>query len=254
MPNFIKLLIFPLVFTVSINAQIKISIGASGTQVPFVFKDGSGLITDITNAMNKVQSGFIFKFNPYPSQRLRVDLSSGNLHIAAFNNIRWSYDPNLVDSTYNVIHSRDLYIALKKEKRDQNFFNNVGKDLTVVVLGFHYRYADFTLNQDTLKQIFNTITTFSEPNVVKMILKDRAKIGIVSSSLLKYLKHIKKAQYDSLLISENADTEYSRHYLVSKKAPITVDQLNKILIQLYKNGTLSEIYNRYGLKAPKIPN
>lgn len=245
------LLVFPIFAQTS---KIQVIIGSTDNQAPFVFKDGSGLIKDITNAMNNVQNTYNFIFNSYPSKRLRTDIHSGDLHIGAFLNIKWSYDPNLVDSSYNVIHSKDVYITLKTAEKTDAYFNNVGKKLTAGVLGFHYRYANFSTNQDTLKNIYNTITTFSEPNIIKMILKKRAEIGIVSISLLQYLKHTNKIQYDLLLISEEADTKYSRHYLVSKKAPITADKLNEILIELYQSGELKRIYKNYGLECPVLPN
>lgn len=246
----ITLLFLPMI----INAQTKIIVGASSTQIPFCFKDGTGLIKDVTDAMNTIQKDYIFTFKPYPPQRLRKEILSGYIHIAAFNNIRWNYDSAFVDTTYNIIYSKDLYIALSTKDHDQSFFKNVGKVKTIVVLGFHYKYAGFTTNQDTLKQNYNTVTTFSEPNVINMVLKKRAEIGVVSSSLLKYTNHINQSQYDSLLISEIPDTKYSRHYLVSKKAPITADILNQIFIKLQKDGYLKRIYSKYGLEAPKIPN
>lgn len=179
---------------------------------------------------------------------------SGSVHIATFSNLNWGFDSKKVDSSYNVIYSKDLYIAFSDKNKDQSFFKKVGKVKTVVVLGFHYKFANFILNQDTLRNIYNTMTTFSEPNVINMILNKRAEIGAVSSSLLDYLKYKNKMQYDSLLISENWDTKYARQYLVNKKAPISVTELNELFIILYKNGTLKKIYQNYGLEVPKFPN
>jgi ABC-type amino acid transport substrate-binding protein len=46
------------------------------------------------------------------------------------------------------------------------------------------------------------------------------------------------------------DHEYHRQFIVFKYSPITVDELNRLLVLLYEDGTLKTLYDKYGLIFP----
>lgn len=232
--------------------QTEVYVAATEVQLPLTFEDGSGLSKSVIDGLNEVQKDFKFIFKSIPTKRLYSEVQKGLVHVAAFHNMHWGWDDTQVDKSLDLLSTGDVYIALKDKNKDQSFFDNVGKTSMIGVLGFHYKYANFTTDVETLKNEYNTQTVADESTVIKIITKKRAEIGVVSLTLLNYIKKTDAKTYKKLLISDRYDTQYVRHFIVSKNAPITAQQLNDILKKLSKSGKLKKIYAKYGLTAPVL--
>lgn len=240
------------VLTLPLTAQVTVNVGGAPVQPPFNIEGGGGLAADLIAALNASQTKYKFNLSAVPTKRLTQDLREGVLHMAAFSNMSWGFDADKEDKTADLMDTFDSYIAAKDKAKDQSFFANVGKVPMLGVIGFHYKYAGFNADETVLKAKFNTTSVPDEMTVVKLVLAGRGDIGTVSAALLAYLKKTDPATYNKLLVSTEVDTKYVRHFIVSKKAPITAAEFNAILKKLADSGKLTEVFAKYGLPAPKL--
>jgi hypothetical protein len=235
-------------------AQTTILVGATDSEIiPFIFKDGSGLGTDLVDLLNTVQRQYQFEYIILPFKRTYKEFYSGKLHMVAFQSVDWGWDKSRVFETYKLVRAKDVYIALKKPGRDESFFDGVGNLSTIGVFGYFYKYAEYITDHTILINKYNTLTVKSEGTVIQMLLRRRGEIGIISSTLLDYKKLTEQEVYNKFLISIRHDSEYSTNFIISKTAPVSPKEINKFWVLLKNNGLMAKAFKKYGLTPPVIP-
>ena len=235
------------------KSKIIISVGVTDTcQQPITFEDGQGLSKDIVDELNAMQDDFQFTHEVIPTKRLEEMVKSGKIDIAAFHNLAWGWTKESVEKSIDLINAKDVYIALKKDQRDEKFFEDLDNRSKIGVMGFHYSFIENDLTPEQLKSKFNLDTVHSEKAVVDMVLSERCEVGIVSTLTLQYLMKKSPEKHTKLLISEKYDTKYDRYYVLKKGISIKKDQFDSLLLKLHESGKLKELFKNYGLDDPAI--
>lgn len=254
-----KAVLFALFFTTTFftsliahSNPIDITVAGTVNQPPYVLKEGGGLSQDICDALNEIQGEYRFTFQPLPSTRARDQINRGQIDMIAMANIAWSYDQQVVSHSTNLLYVEDKFFALHRVAHDQSYFDKVGQEPTVVVNGFRYNFLNFESDQSTLRQQYNTSTVNDELGVMKMILNQYANIGVLSSISLRYHQSLYPAQAKELLISDKSDSQYYRHFLINKHAPISIDRFNNLIQQLSRSGKLQQVFARYNLVPAQL--
>lgn len=235
------------------KGKIIISVGVTDTcQQPITFEDGEGLSKDIVDELNAMQDDFQFTHEVIPTKRLEEMVKSGKIDIAAFHNLAWGWTEESVEKSIDLINAKDVYVALKKDQRDEKFFEDLDNRSKIGVMGFHYSFIESDLTPEQLKSQFNLDTVHSEKAVVDMVISERCEVGIVSTLTLQYLMKKSPEKHTKLLISEKYDTKYDRYYVLKKGISIKKDQFDSLLLKLHESGKLKELFKKYGLDDPAI--
>ncbi|WDE00157.1 substrate-binding periplasmic protein [Thalassomonas actiniarum] len=238
------------VYGASLPAAIEIKVGSSA-RPPFLFGEGlSGAAPEVIAAMNSVQSQFEFVLVPVPIKRRTQSLADGWVDVVMWDNPAWGWQEEDLDLTMALVASKDIFLALKKENRDQQFFANFTDKSLVAVHGYHYKFANYVTELSELVKHFNITLVRSEEVTINMVLVNRAEIAVVSTIALNWYLLRYPEFKDNFLVSKRFDTAYERFFLVPKTSPIRAEEINKILAKADQRGLLVEIYRRYGLKKP----
>ena len=208
-------------------------------QNPIVFKDGSGVSSEIIDELNKVQTKYRFVHKIVPNKRMKILVPSGEVNIVAFSNLSFGWDKNEMLQSTELIHDKDVYFTLKEGGKDQSFFEDFSSLKVVGVKGFHYNF-------DKSKTSF--IEVQNEKAVLEMILLKRGDIGVVSILGLNHLSLKEPETFTKLFLADKYDQEYKRYYLLKKDGPISINEVNSYIKTLRSQGTLEKIYKKYGLR------
>ena len=241
-----KYIIFIFLFFLQneIYCKIIVKVGSSQDQPPYVLEDNTGLSQDILDALNKIQNKYEFTLVSLPTLRLRQKFTDGTIHMISLSNINWGYE-KISKKSIDLLKVEDKYFTLKDLGITQDYFKNIGKESTVVVNGFNYKFLNNQKDQKILEEKYNTKTVLDENAVYLMILNRRAKIGVISSTFLNHIKLTQKLNYSKLLIADVSDSEYYRHCLLNKYSPISINELNTYLVKLKNSGELAKIFKDY---------
>ncbi|GAA5314929.1 MAG: transporter substrate-binding domain-containing protein [Candidatus Pelagadaptatus aseana] len=218
---------------------------------PFAFEDSntkpSGMTYDLVDALNQLQHQYHFSlFKTTPSGRYKA-FERNHFDMMVFESKLWGWQDRPMLASKVFLKGGEVYITLKKPGRDQSFFNNVGDKSIIGIRGYHYGFANFNSDQEYLKQNFKILLTHSNESSIRMLLGGRGDVAVVTQSYLQlYLKHNPEAA-DKLLISEKLDQEYQHTFLIRDGHDITPEQINVWLQQLKSNGTLDDIWRKWGL-------
>jgi len=236
------------------STKIEIVVGM-GIRPPFLsLSEQSGAGLDILNVMNTVQQQFLFIHKELPSKRRIQAFNEAWIDIMMWDNASSGWQECPLTASSPLVSSKDVYITFKEENRTQSFFDDLSKQRIVMVNGFHYKFADFETDIETLTNRFNLKLVRTEEAVIKMILAKRAEIGVVSETALNWFLIRYPQHYSNMFISEKYDTAYNRHFLVPENGIIEVDDINQILKLADSKGLLSPIYKKYGLTKPSFGN
>ena len=114
-----------------IQAAEEIIIADSGDQPPFVIGNDGGMSAGLAKIFNEVQDRYKFKYMHLPSKRMRHLIKTGKIDIAAFDNLKWSWDKSVVYGSKDLVHSKDMFFVLKKNLNKKPF-SKIGKSAIAV--------------------------------------------------------------------------------------------------------------------------
>lgn len=219
---------------------------------PFVSKDGTGgLTTNFLTFLNNQQSTYRFEFSKVHPNRRYWAIEKQVADIVVFEMPEWGWQKHalLFDETRALLHGGEVYISRAEEGRGQTFFDDLKSKLIAGVLGYHYGFADFNSDSKWLKKNFSIILNNDPGVVIKLVLKGRADVGVVTQSYLsRYLaKHPEAVK--ELLISKKKDQKYLLRALIGKHAPITTSEFESLLDRLKSSGNLKRFFDSNGVGA-----
>lgn len=224
---------------------------ADAFKPPLLLEDGkSGLIFDLVEDLNQIQSQYKFKVVLLPSARLTLySQDPGKMDGILFSNLSWLGPAQAnFQSTASVLPDRDLYFSLTGPGRDDHFFQEISSRRIAVVLGYHYRFSDFITDQDELRLRFKIYFVSDELRVIRMVLLGRAEVGVCAESTLNYFRSLSPGEYANLQVSQDPDTVYDRSILLDKEGPVSAAEMDRMLLLLKKSGRLNNLFSRYGLR------
>lgn len=230
--------------------RINVIVGLS-VRPPFLgVSELNGAGPEILAVLNTVQDQFSFLYKVIPSQRKFQAIKEGQIDVSMWDNLLWGWKSPPMLASNSLVNSQDVFIALAKKHRTNNFFDDVTKKKIAFVYGYHYKIANFETDVDKLSQRFSLSMVRTEEAAIKMVLAKRVEVSIISETALNWFL-IRYPEYQPVfLISETFDTQYSRHFLTSNQGVITVIEINQLLSLADKKGLLAPIYRKYGLTAP----
>ncbi len=217
---------------------------------PFVSNSGTdGLTTEFLTFLNSQQSEYRFEFFKAPPNRRYWAIETQKADMILFEMPEWGWNEyaQLFEESRVLLRGGEVYIAHVKEGRGQSYFNDIKAKHLVGVFGYHYGFAEFNKDQKWLEKNFSIFLTDDPENVITMVLKNRADVGVVTQSYLtRYLDKNPETAND-LLISEKKDQEYRLRAMVGKHAPITVQQFEGMLEKLNDAGALKTFFDSKGV-------
>lgn len=231
---------------------IDIVVGLS-VRPPFLnASEKSGAGPDILKALNTIQTEYNFLFKAIPSSRKTQSIKENWVDIFMWDNLAWGWGNTIAQTSIPLVNSKDIYIALVEDNRNDDFFDDLSKRKLSFVNNYHYKITNFETNKDELSKRFDFYMVHSEEAAIRMVLSKRVEATIISETALHWFL-IKNPQYFSqILISKNFDTRYSRHFLVPKNSAINIEDINLFLKSANKKGLLAPIYKKYGLEMPEL--
>lgn len=238
------------VHSIDDEKRIHIIVGM-GSRPPFLDIHGEqGAGPDVLNALNQAQEHFYFKHKYIPTKRKVKMVEEGWIDIMMWDNRSWSWESSNVSSSAALVHSKDIFIALKERAQTEQFFDSLENKSISVVRGYHYQFLDFDTNFEKFSDKYKIASVRTEEAVIKMVLAGRAHVGVVSDTSLSWFL-IRYPEYQTKIIqSEKIDKFYSRHFVIPNQSVLTANELNDILKAADQKGLLSPIYQRYGLNKP----
>jgi len=252
--------IFYLIFTLS---QSSAWAAATNDKKPLIVKVGvvhfppyieveadgktSGIIMELLNYMNTAQS--TYKFEPVQTSAMRKirDFKNGSYDLSFFDNLKWGWDKTDVDASQVFMRGKEIYIAKKKTGRGQNYFNDFTEKSMVGMLGYHYGFANFNADASFLRTKFNMQASTSNEGSVKMILRDRGDIAIVSDAFLHWYFIAHPEARTKILTSNKVDQHYLLSVIVRKNIRPTVQEINTLLGKFKQSKEFKSLEDRYGI-------
>ena len=242
-------------FSTLVSSQTVIKVGGYEFP-PFVDtknKEGFyGATLDLISALNKTQDEYLFEFFLTSSKRRYLDFSEERFDLILFENITWGWSEHPVEISNTFMEGGEVYIAFKREGRDQSFFEEIEAKRIAGILGYHYGFASFNADESFLSKHYNVLLSSDHLRNIRLILTNRpelAEIAVVTRSyLVEYLNEYPEHQ-KQLLISEKFDQEYNHSVLVRKQGDISVEQVNGLLQKLESEGFIQRLRKRYGIES-----
>jgi len=228
---------------------IVVKVGA-GTRPPFLIDKVAGMGPEIISALNLVQSKFTFELVPVPISRRVQSLKDGWVDIVMWDNIRWGWQGFELDESVVLLHSKDVFLSYANDNKDQSFFSDFSGKRICGVSGYHYKFLNYETEYYKLKDLYDIRLVRTEEESIKMALHKRCAISAASESALNWFLKLHPQSREELLISDIYDTQYTRHFLLPKYAPISVSELNTIIRKAHELGILAPIYTKYGQVMP----
>lgn len=221
---------------------------------PFVDLDArgraSGLTLELIALMNQQQAQYHFQFvATEPSLRFR-EFSAGRFDLVFFENIAWGWQRLPVRSSRVFLRGGERYLALAGAGRDQSYFNDLAGKRLVGIKGYHYGFAGFNSNPDYLTQHFNIQLIDSNAGSIRMLLSGRVDIAVVTEAFLEQYLQQHPDLRSQLLVSEIRDQDYQHTILVRDGIKPDAADMDKLLDQLQANGSLQQLWQKYGIMEP----
>jgi polar amino acid transport system substrate-binding protein len=240
-------LFFTLLLDCYANAAPKLVRVGAYPFLPFMDKS-SGITPDLIAEINAFQNDIKLEFVLTSPNRRYNDMATGRFTMMFFENIKWGWDPKLVESSKVFLKGDgEVYVTRNIPGRGQEYFDELkGKEI-MGVLGYHYGFANFEADRAKLLKKYRM--SFSSDNgvILRNFLLGYGDIAILSKSFLSdYL--LKNPQVAGrLLISQRLDQEYFHTILVKSGSKPTAQEIDALLSKMESAGILKKIWKKYGI-------
>jgi polar amino acid transport system substrate-binding protein len=222
---------------------------------PFVEMNASsgqpdGLALRLIEAMNAHQDRFTFQFVPTSPNRRYKDFEDRRFDVVLFESPDWGWKERglPVETSRVFLDGGELYIALARPERGQDFFARLDDKRMVGILGYHYGFAGFEADPAVLSKRFRITLVRDNAASIEAILKDRGDVAVVTDAYLKRWLRNRPEARDKLLVSERFDQRYAHRALIRRGAAITPAEMDKMLNAMDLDGTLTRLWREFGLR------
>ena len=209
----------------------------------------TGLLPQLTEALNKAQGRFHFVLVPTSIPRRFRDFEQGRVGMAIFENPDWGWQNIEHVSVDMGLEDAEIFVAHRTAGRDQHYFDDLKGKRLALFSGYHYAFAGFNPDPRYLASTFNATLTYSHDSNLLMVQRERADIALVTRSYLSdYL--VRNPESDGqLLASERIDQVYHHYALLRPQGKISGDEFAALLDQLRANGELLRIFQPYRIQV-----
>ncbi|TVP54590.1 MAG: amino acid ABC transporter substrate-binding protein [Halomonadaceae bacterium] len=222
---------------------------------PFVTASAppAGATIDLIESLNGLQDQYQFHFQKITANRRYLDFSAHRYDLILFEQPQWGWEGLEFHQTGVIAEDDEVYVALRREGRDQEFFTALETRRLIGYLGYHYGFAGMESDVALLQQNFDITLTRNHRRNLQLILLDRpdvAEVAIVTRSFLESEMTQYPQQREQLLISERLDQRYRLRGLLHPQSTLSAETLDKLLMQLEDRGELARLRQFYGLAPP----
>ncbi|MBB1488528.1 ABC transporter substrate-binding protein [Oceanospirillum sediminis] len=233
---------------------IPVTVGLTSIQPPFVINSEKqlGLAYAFTDFLNRKQKKFIFNPRMVPVKRLLKTEKGPEINIIAFNDVDWGWKKRGGEGSLPLTYGSDLFVRHKQQKPTSALQESSSAANTVTIAavrGFHYAFAGFKASN--LEQMENVRLTKDELAVLRLVEHGRTDTGIISQSLLDWLSKTSPERFRLLNINPEPDHTYERQLIVLPSSPVSLDELNALLLQL-RGPEMNRIFSEFGLRPPPL--
>ena len=205
----------------------------------------TGLLPQLVEALNRLQSDYQFVLVPTSIPRRFRDFEQGRVDMAIFENPAWGWQDIPHTSVDMGLEDAEVFVAQHTPQRGQDYFNElVGKRLALFS-GYHYAFANFNPDPAYLAHTYNATLTYSHDSNLLMVLRGRSDIALVTRSYLSDFLLRNASDAPQLLVSERIDQVYHHYALLRAQAPISGAAFASLLQSLRDNGQMLKIFDPY---------
>ncbi|WP_413559785.1 hypothetical protein [Bdellovibrio sp. HCB209] len=219
-----------------------ITVGAYGFAPYYDLEKGRGIVSDVLDQLNSIQSDYQFKVLEIPSRRRYQSFVDHKVDMIFFEDPRWSWKEIPHYTIPTGIKDAEVYIATRKKAKDQTYFKSLADKRLAGILGYHYGFAQFNSNEDYLHSKFNIHLVSHNQASVRLVLHDRADVGVVPLSYIRKYMRENLEKFDRIIISDKVDQDYDLRIIVSPDAPIPRAQMEKLMSKLVKETSYKNLF------------
>lgn len=217
---------------------------------PYILVDRNGtvagILTETLDYLNSIQKKYKFVAIPYSAMRRHTGFKNKIFDASFFDNIEWGWDKSAVDVSDVYMRGKEIYIALARDGRGEEYFTDLKSKTMIGVLGYHYGFAGFNSDPTFLRKNYKMQLTSSNEGSIEMVLDGRGDVAVVSDAFLNwYLR--KNPAKRKLLVSKKVDQHYLHTVIVRKNIKPSVHEINVMLRQFRKSKVYDEIVIKYGV-------
>ena len=212
----------------------------------------TGLLPQMVEALNRLQSDYRFVLVPTSIPRRFGDFKQGRIDMAIFENPEWGWKEIPHNDVDMGLEDAEIFVAQREDGRQQNYFADLSGKRLALFSGYHYEFANFNADPKFLAQNFKASLTYSHDSNLLMVLRGRADIALVTRSYLSdYLLRNEKVR-DELLVSQRIDQVYHHYAILRPTAPITSEAFSKLLQGLRDSGEMLKIFDPYRIAVVPV--
>ncbi|WP_281557069.1 transporter substrate-binding domain-containing protein [Thalassomonas sp. RHCl1] len=240
-----------LFFSPYLSAKIQVNVGGY-YYPPFVeVTDGkaSGITLTMLEILNRQQDQYQFNFILTTAKRRYQDFIAKKYDVIFFENSSWGWQDFPLEISEVYLTGEEIYLALQRPGRGQKYFDNITDKIIAGILGYHYRFLDYNIDEVTLTANSEIILSENHQTNIDLLLSEKVDIAVINRSYLQQYFYRHPNIRDKFLISDKLDQRYTHNTLIRKNSPITVKAFNLLLKQLKSNGSLKRLWQQYHLDS-----
>lgn len=243
---------FSLVLLASAPVMAVQTVQVAGAQFPpYVVKaeegGSDGLLAELLDALNAAQTDYRFELRPTAIPRRFRDFQEGRIDLAVFENPEWGWQGIAGARIDMGLEDAEIFIAKAAPGRNEQFFGKLTGKRLALYNGYHYGFAGFNADPEFLLREFDVKLSYSHDSNLRMLLRERADIALVTRSYFNAYLEQNPEQAGSFLASERLDQRYHHFALLRPEAPISPAEFSALLERLRAEGSLQRIFERYGV-------
>jgi ABC-type amino acid transport substrate-binding protein len=218
----------------------------------------TGLLPQLVEALNAVQSDYQFVLVPTSIPRRFGDFKQGRIDMAIFENPAWGWKDIPHTDVDMGLEDAEIFVAQRQLEgravRQQDYFADLTGKRLALFSGYHYEFANFNAEPQYLGKNYNATLTYSHDSNLLMVLRGRADIALVTRSYLNdyFLRNLNVA--NELLVSDRIDQIYHHYAILRLAAPISGEAFGKLLQGLRDNGQMLKIFDPYKIAVVPVPS
>jgi len=252
--KFFLFIVFVLFSNSSLSKAIDVNVLVEDGYFPIIInaEKQQGLAPEFIKILNSTQNDYHFILTSLPVKRLSKSVEQSKFDVLFLMALQWlppEAREGVSQSKFYVITKNELY-ALKKNAKDQSYFDDLQSLSKAGVLGYSYHFAKYNTDAYYLSQEHNVSLTVDEFNVVKMLLLQRSDVGVLNNIAYQYFKNKKIFDMSLLYKSETPDAVFDTHFLVSRKqSKISASKIDSILNSAATKPRIIELLNKYSVSS-----
>ncbi len=217
---------------------------------PYLYEDGTtGLTPDLIAYFNSHQNEYDFKLKVTTPGKRYEDFEKGNNHVMFFEMPQWGWDtpsPNYHFSN-EIFKGGEVYIGLRKKIKGDDVSSFLKHGKIAAYEGYHYAFADFISDPAVLKKRYQIQLLKSHADIIQQVVTGKADIGIVTEAFLRKAFQENKNLAQKLWISKKYDQRYELKALVRQNSPLSVEGLESLFWEFYKQSAFQGLLKRYAM-------